>query len=567
MMCMGVTSSAHAGEWQQATLGGVTTQLYRPDAEGVAGEGRPLFIALHGCAQQATALKDFGNWSAAEEYGAVIALPSAPNGGVYAGCWDYYGAGHTRGNRHNGPLLAMVQALLDDAELKIDPAQVYITGLSSGGAQAGVMGCLAPEIFAGVGINAGPAVGTSEADIASATGTPEGVANTCTTLAGAESGAFSTQLTAVVYGDKDVIVAPGYGRLNALSRAGLYSVPDAPDAFTLDGLPGYAPSGQGQIWFDADGPRVSLIEVTGMGHAWPAGTGEGFENQFVAAEGLDWFSYLMQWFTAHNRRLDGFTPEPPGVTPEPTPTSPPTLTLTDVTSTAGCLQASGQLSTLEGDPLSGPEVQVLLVAGDTSALATVELSGRWQGEVCGLESGCYQLGVRVTSPGGQDALTSDPVPVVATATPDEGNMNPAPSGVVAEVEDTLVGHTGRLSVYPGGYGVADTTYLDLLDQFGTMTPFTLYQSADGDWYLDPANIPGGAPEMPMAETPSCDEVTPPSTEPEAPGEMPQPGQPGGGGGATAGGPAVRTSGGCQGAPGGGGLWWMALPLLGLRRRR
>jgi poly(3-hydroxybutyrate) depolymerase len=48
----------------------------------------------------------------------------------------------------------------ENSQLNIDPSQTYNTGLSSGGGQAMVMGCLAPEIFAGMGINAAPTIGT-----------------------------------------------------------------------------------------------------------------------------------------------------------------------------------------------------------------------------------------------------------------------------------------------------------------------------------------------------------------------------------------------------------------------
>lgn len=572
-------SPALAGEWTSAQPGGLSTLLYRPTAEGAVGRGRPLFVALHGCAQQATALRDFGNWEAAEAYGAVIALPSAPNGGVYAGCWDYYGVGHTRANRHNGPVLQMVQALLDDDSLGIDPDQVYIAGLSSGGGEAGVLGCLAPDVFAGVGINAGPAVGTSEAEIATPTGTPEGVAQTCRQLAGDHAEAFGDQMTAVLYGDRDAIVATGYGPLNAQGRVALYGLALQTTPIDVSALAGYMPDGQGQAWGDAGGERVSLIEVAGMGHAWPAGTGDSFENQFVAARGVDWFDYLMGWFAAYNPRLDssatpdpdgGVTPDPDAGVVDPNPPAPPSVTLTATASDGGCLQASGQVET------DGASAQITLIVGAATAPITAEPTGRWQGEVCGLDVGCYQPEVVVITAGGEDRALGDLTAV-------GGGDGAAP---VDAVEDTLVGHTSRLRVYPGGYGVADATYLDLLNQYGTMTPFTLYQSAAGDWYADPANIPSDG-----VEAPDCEDPIPPSAEPPEPeggAGGGQSGGPAGGAGGQAGseggqsgsgqdgsgssgGPTVASSGGCQSAPGQGGFGLLMLGLIALgraaRRRR
>ena len=44
-------------------------------------------------------------------------------------------------------------------------------------------------------------------------------------------------------------------------------------------------------------------------------------------------------------------------------------------------------------------------------------------------------------------------------------------------------------MYPAGYGVADETYVDLLDTFDVFGPFSLYLGVDGDWYLDPTAVP------------------------------------------------------------------------------
>ena len=106
-------------------------------------------------------------------------------GGVYFGCWDYYGNNHTRVANDAADLLGHVDALLDDPALGIDPEQVYIAGLSSGGGMAMVMGCLAPDVFAGVGIDAGPTVGTSSSQIGKVSTTQQAASSLCTSLAGA----------------------------------------------------------------------------------------------------------------------------------------------------------------------------------------------------------------------------------------------------------------------------------------------------------------------------------------------------------------------------------------------
>src|SRR5471032_1164093 len=66
---------------------------------------------------------------------------------------------------HDAILLDLVSRFVNDPQYAIDPKQVYVTGLSSGGGETMVLGCLAPDIFAGVGINAGPPPGTTTLQI------------------------------------------------------------------------------------------------------------------------------------------------------------------------------------------------------------------------------------------------------------------------------------------------------------------------------------------------------------------------------------------------------------------
>jgi poly(3-hydroxybutyrate) depolymerase len=306
--CLVSSAAAARAEWQAQTAGGVSVEVYTPASQSPIGQGRALLVVLHGCTQSAATLRDQGNLRVAgDDFGAVVAVPTVPNGGVLAGCWDYYGPSHARTGRHDGPLLEMTAALLADPALGIDPAQVYIAGLSSGAGQAMVMGCVAPDVFAGVGIAAGPTVGTESSQIAIVSTHQAAAATLCRTLAGGASPSFDTQLAAVIAGSSDYIVAQGYADLNAAVMGDVYSGGSALASSALDvsSLEGYQPAGEGQLLSDATGPRISLIHATGMGHAWPAGSGEGFELSFVAKEGVSWGQYLARFFSENSRRALG----------------------------------------------------------------------------------------------------------------------------------------------------------------------------------------------------------------------------------------------------------------------
>lgn len=302
-LALGPASAAADGVWSTRTVGGMTTYVYTPATAGVVGSGRSLLLALHGCSQTATVFRDLGNWAgAAEAYGMVVAVPAAPNGGVLLGCWDYFGGKHTRTQGHAGALLQATSALLTDPALDIDPAQVYVAGLSSGGGMAMVMGCLAPDVFAGVGIDAGPTVGTSSSQIGKVSTTQQAASSLCTSLAGAASGSLATQLTSVLAGTSDYVVAQGYADLNAAVMAQLYTAAPA-GGFKVADLEGYQPAGTGKLWSDAAGPRVSQIVATGLAHAWPTGTGAGADKSYVSPKHVNYAWYLADFFSAHNRRV------------------------------------------------------------------------------------------------------------------------------------------------------------------------------------------------------------------------------------------------------------------------
>lgn len=295
--------------WASDTVNGgaLTGYYYWPaTAPALAGK-RALVLVLHGCSQTAAgdvidSSSDKGyNWkTVADQYGAVILAPNA-TGNVYGvHCWDWSRTTHSRSTGHSGILLDLINRFLSNPQYAIDPKQVYVTGLSSGGAQTMVMGCLAPDIFAGIGINAGPALGVSTTQIGMVpsgfTATTAG--NNCKNLAGANAPQFATQVAGVIWGTNDYTVAQAYGPLDAAAMRIAYG-----GSFTK-GATVTVPTGGSNIpYTDANGKvRTSEITVTGMGHAWPAGTG-GQNSNYVDATKVNYPSFVMDFWFKNNLRV------------------------------------------------------------------------------------------------------------------------------------------------------------------------------------------------------------------------------------------------------------------------
>lgn len=289
-----------SAEWTSESVNGLQTYIYSPKKQD-GNTKRALMINLHGCAQKAEDLKKDGNWeTTADEYNMIVALPKVPNGGVYSGCWDYYGADHTRTNRNNGPILDLVKNLLARNEMNIDAGQIYISGLSSGGGESMIMGCMAPDVFAGMGLNAGPSTGTSANEISYPQTSVDKMLSTCKTLAGSNTEAFKTQMTSIIYGNNDYIVNTAFDTNNAQIMSTIYGAKEK-SSFDTKKLEGSMTDGTGTMFSDAQGPRISLIMNTNLGHNWPAGQG-GNGGNFISKKSINYPAYITKFFFENNRR-------------------------------------------------------------------------------------------------------------------------------------------------------------------------------------------------------------------------------------------------------------------------
>lgn len=283
-----------AGGWQEnVAVGGFSkVHLYIPDSRSAIGDGRSLLILLHGCVQPIDNYLNANLEAAAEEFGMVIAVPDAEHKAGY-NCWAYWEETREREHGDYRLLVQLAQSLAAAPERDIDPAQVYIAGLSSGATFAHTAACLAPDVFAGAAASAGPSIGTSPAG---ALGNCEraDVARRCADYAGPYKEHFSTQIFAVAHGAKDSVVDPCYLEQNAAGMASLYGVDRSSDTKSL--REGDA-TAELTLWQQG---RVGMLTMDEVGHSWSGG--KGASGQHIDANGINLARALGRFFQENNRR-------------------------------------------------------------------------------------------------------------------------------------------------------------------------------------------------------------------------------------------------------------------------
>ncbi len=300
---------AHAG-WSSGTFGGLSALIYTPDSKPASG--RMLFVNLHGCAQKNTDLQK-SNWDGvAEKYNAVVVLPNAKNTTLIQ-CWNY---GNPSINQADADaVVSGTRTIIADTRYGIDPAQVYMTGISSGAAFAATVGCANPDLYAGVGSAAGPTIKSNQQNAMS--GESVNVASVvtyCKNLATGKTDGYKTQLWAQTYGAElpsgDNVCAAGYIEPNHKISQQLLGLTGGntheQDIPASNPTAGHTTVNENEHYIqDANGAkRIALIEIGGMGHNWPGGVPKSGSVGSYVSNKFDFGEWMAVNFTANNCRME-----------------------------------------------------------------------------------------------------------------------------------------------------------------------------------------------------------------------------------------------------------------------
>ena len=312
----GSATTASAASFEEQTYTGPSgTRSYKLFVPGGhAGKMLPLVVMLHGCAQSPD---DFAAGTRmnelAQQRGFLVLYPAQAPRSNTSKCWNWFVPGDQRRGGGEPYLLAgMTRHVM--AAYPVDPARVYVAGLSAGGAMADILGREYPDLYAAVGVHSGLPQGAAH-DVASAFTAMRngadgvgGISAAGRRTEGARNGerrrGARRAPTIVFHGDRDNTVHPSNG--NQVIDAVL-------GADTASGDRVAAPAEQSTAGGrevtrtvyrrpGATATEPSLAEhwvVHGTAHAWSGGSPAG---SYTDAAGPDASREMLRFFLEHPHR-------------------------------------------------------------------------------------------------------------------------------------------------------------------------------------------------------------------------------------------------------------------------
>ncbi len=128
-------------------------RLYLPANDEGAGQ-RPLLVMIHGCRQDAETFATATRMNAlADEHGFAVLYPDQSDMANLHRCWNWFETETLATRGEVAILLAMIDRAVKRSS--VDPENVAIAGLSSGGALAALLAYSHPDRFSSVAVHSG----------------------------------------------------------------------------------------------------------------------------------------------------------------------------------------------------------------------------------------------------------------------------------------------------------------------------------------------------------------------------------------------------------------------------
>lgn len=260
---------------------------------------RALLVMLHGGTQDADDFAVGTRMNAlAEEHGFIVAYPSQSKAANASLCWNWFTPENQMRGRGEPSIIAGITKEII-ADYDIDPARVFVAGLSAGGAMAAVMAATYPDLYAAVGVHSGLPY-KSAADLPSAFAAMRGDAGPRGRRPRkSRSAADDSSLirTIVFHGDADKIVHPSNAaKIVKAAKIG-ESIKHAEDSHSA------IRAHTRTVIRDKTG--AVIVEqwlIHGSGHAWSGGSPDG---TYTDPHGPDASREMLRFFLEERAELTG----------------------------------------------------------------------------------------------------------------------------------------------------------------------------------------------------------------------------------------------------------------------
>ena len=314
LLLMTICTVTYGGSWVTATAktstGSLDYKVWVP-ADYRKTKPAPLVLMLHGCLQgpeDLAALSQMNSLADKETF--LVVYPQQTAAANALRCWNWFDPKHQDRGAGEPSLIA---AAINDvrASYRVREQQIYVVGISAGGAMAVLMAAAYPEIFAAVGVIAAPeykAASTVQGGLAAMKNggpdpTQQGLA---AYQAMQKSGARKKKRIPLmdIQGTKDPYVNPiNSDQLVAQWVQTNDLLDDGKDNDSITKSPvtaeGAVPNGYSYTKYSYRDRKghvvVEKLVVNGLGHAW---SGSTTANQFADAKGPDATMEIWRFFRA-----------------------------------------------------------------------------------------------------------------------------------------------------------------------------------------------------------------------------------------------------------------------------
>lgn len=171
-------------------------------------EKLPLCVMIHGCGQNATSFAAGTRMNEyAERYGFVVLYPYQNNFRNMNNCWHWFNVTGRQSLEEKNSIVDIIIALLNTCEL-LDHERVYLGGMSSGAALAGLIAMEYSHLFAGLALHSCPMFPESHNAAASIRIMKDGYSGEISSIPVPISYVENPLPVMIIHGEKDDYVNP-----------------------------------------------------------------------------------------------------------------------------------------------------------------------------------------------------------------------------------------------------------------------------------------------------------------------------------------------------------------------